>query len=91
VGKFASLEVEEDEAFKQIVVENEVEVEVLRFRADALLARDEGKALAEFEEERLEIADESVFKFSFEQFADVRQAEEFQHDGIVDELPRGDR
>jgi hypothetical protein len=41
------LEREEHEALEQIVVENEIQIEVLRLGADALLPGDEGEALAE--------------------------------------------
>jgi hypothetical protein len=55
VGEFAGLEVKEDEALEQVVIENKVDIEILGLGAEALLAGDEGEALAQFQEECLEI------------------------------------
>lgn len=47
VGEFFRLQINEDEALEQVVVENEVHVEVAALGADAELATNEGEALAQ--------------------------------------------
>ncbi len=56
-------------SLEKIVVKNEVKVEILGFRADALLACDKSKAFAKLQKERLKMTDESIFKPGFEQSA----------------------
>jgi len=46
MGELADLEVDQNEALEEVVVENEVDVEMLGFRGDAVLAGDESEALA---------------------------------------------
>jgi len=57
VCEFLCLEVEEHEAFEQVIVEHQVKVEVTRLGADALLASDEGKVFAQFQEKGLEVVE----------------------------------
>ena len=47
VGELARLEIEEDEALEQVVVEDEIDVKVFGLGADALLPSDKGEALAQ--------------------------------------------
>ena len=91
MGEFVRRQVEKDETLEQVVVEDEVDVEVLRLGADSLLAGDEREALAQFEEEGLQIVQQGVLQTRFQQFARAGQAEEFQQDRIADELAGCDR
>ncbi len=51
--QFPGFEVEEDKAFQDIIVENQIQVEVFGLRTDALLPRHKRKALAQFKQEGL--------------------------------------
>jgi hypothetical protein len=46
MGKLSYFEIDQYNAFEQIVVKHEVDKEILVGKADALLTRDEGKATA---------------------------------------------
>ena len=53
MGEFSGFQVKEAEAFEQVVVEHQVNVEGLGFGADAHLAGDEGKAFAQLQQKSL--------------------------------------
>ena len=91
MGQLAGLEIEEHEAFEEVVVEDQIQVEILRLGADALLPRHEGEAFAQLQEKGLEIADQCVFELRLEQPSGGGHAEEFEEHGIVDEIPRPQR
>ena len=55
VGELAKLEVDEQEAFQDHVVEDEVDVEVLVLEREALLPGNEGEAFADLEQEMLQL------------------------------------
>ena len=82
----AELEVDGDEAFQATMVEEEIEVEVVGIDLDAELAGLEGEALAEFEEEGFEFAEDGVFKVFF-QIA-VLETEEVEDLGITEDEVR---
>jgi len=88
VSQRFGLEVEQHEALEQVVVEDKVKVIIFGLGADALLARDEGKALSKFQQEGLEIADECVFERRLKELSSTGQPQELQHDGIMDEVAR---
>ena len=56
--QLADLEINQDVALQNAVVENEVHVQVFILEAQPLLARDEGKTLAQLEKEFLEMRDD---------------------------------
>ncbi|MNI62918.1 hypothetical protein D3C73_1182560 [compost metagenome] len=49
---------------------------------------DESKAFAQFEQEILQLFDQSLFDLAFLKPAGTGQAKEFQHNRIADEVPR---
>lgn len=53
---------------------------------NALLPRDEAEALAEFEQEFLQMIEEGGFDLGFGQLGRVAQLQEFQHDRVFDEI-----
>jgi hypothetical protein len=65
------------------VLEEEVEVEVVGVDLDAGLAAEEGEAVAEFEEEGFEFAQDGVFEVLFE--VTVLEAEEIEDVGIAED------
>jgi hypothetical protein len=65
IGEFTGLEIEDDAALEEVIVEDEIDVEVLGIGADALLASDEGEALAQFQQEGLQVIDEGLFEAAF--------------------------
>ncbi len=80
--EFFVLEVDHDEAFEPVVVEDEIEVKVRRLRADPHLSGDKGKAVAHFEQELLELANDGGFYVRFTVW--LRKVEELQDVGILD-------
>ena len=58
----AALEIDKDKALKNPVEEHEGDAEVTLVERDALLASDEGEALAEFEHELLNVVDQLRLK-----------------------------
>lgn len=79
----AELEIDGDEALEAAVVEEEVEVEVVGVDGDAELAGLEGEALAEFEEEGFEFAQDGVLEILFQ--VAVAKAEEVEDVGIAED------
>jgi hypothetical protein len=53
--QMSRFQVDEHEALQQVVVKDQINVKILRLRADALLASDEGEALAKLQQELLEL------------------------------------
>ncbi len=61
MGELVELEVDDDVAAQEPVVENEIKEVVVAIEGETLLPGLEEKALAEFEEEFFEVADECGF------------------------------
>ncbi len=74
MGKFSGFQVKEDEAFEQVIVENQVDVEILAFGADTHLPGDEGKTLAQFQQKGLQLVDKGLFQIGLQQAARFWQA-----------------
>jgi hypothetical protein len=91
MGELAGLEVDDDEAFQDVVIEDEIEVEVAGLGADAHLAGDEGEAMAHFQEEALELGNDGGLDFGLGSGWIFRQAEEFEDVGVLDEVADGGR
>lgn len=66
VCELPELEVNEDKAAQQPIVENQVNIEVIAFDAQTLLARHETETLAEFQKELLEAIDDGLFEVPLE-------------------------
>jgi len=82
----ADLEIEGDKDLEEAVIEEEID-EILFFaKGDAVLAPDEAKAVAEFEQEALQTGDEPVFEFAF--FHRLAEAEEIEAVGVLEHLIR---
>lgn len=88
MGELAELEVDQDEAAEQAVVEDEVDEEVIAVEADSLLASHETEALAELEQERLEAVDDGLLQVSLPPVRALRQVEELEHERVLDDAPR---
>lgn len=58
-------EVGQHEALEQIVVKDQVNVEVFRFRTDAVLTRNKCKPSPEFEQECLHVVQQGSFEIRF--------------------------
>ncbi|MFT6241049.1 MAG: hypothetical protein ACJAQT_003144 [Akkermansiaceae bacterium] len=56
--EFFCFEVDDDEAFQDIMIEDQIKKEVGGLGADPHLADDEGKAVPHFEQELLELGDD---------------------------------
>ena len=57
---------------------------------DALLPRDEAKALAQFEHEFLQVVDDRLFEIAFAPLGAFGQAEEFEDDRVLHDVLRGE-
>ncbi|CKT02051.1 Uncharacterised protein [Mycobacterium tuberculosis] len=62
MGQLANLEVDQHVALEHGVIENQVDVEVVAIDRDSLLPRHEREALAQFEQEGLQVVDECLFQ-----------------------------
>jgi hypothetical protein len=65
MGQFARFQVEQHEALEQIVVKDQVNVEVFRFRTDAVLSRDKREPSPEFQQKCLQIVQPGSFEIRF--------------------------
>ena len=83
VSEFLRLDVEDDEALQDEVVKHEVDAEVLCIGADAHLPFDEREALTEFQQERLQVVDQSLLKVRLHQPSRLGQTEELQQHRIA--------
>jgi hypothetical protein len=81
--EIAQFQIDGDEAFQTAVIEEEVEIEVVGIDLYAGLATEEGEAVAEFEEEGFEFAQDGVFEVFFE--VAVFEAEEVEDVGIAED------
>ena len=81
VGELADFEVDEDEAFQEVVVEDEVHEEFIILEDDALLAGDEGESASHFEKEGLEVVHDGLLEFGFVQAGAVWETEELEDGG----------
>ena len=71
----ANFQIDDDEAAKLEVVEKEVDVGIIVTDVHLNLPAHEGEAAAEFDEEILQVAQESGFEFAFvEGFSRVRKS-----------------
>jgi hypothetical protein len=63
VNQRPDLEVDDDEALEDGVIENQIDVEMIPVERNAVLARDERETASQFEEKRLQIIEERGFEF----------------------------
>ena len=63
------LQVDEHEALEQVVIEDEVDVEIIKLGADVLLAGDERIALAHLEQELLQVGDDCALELRLPEVA----------------------
>jgi hypothetical protein len=78
VGELADFEVDEDEAFQEVVVKDEVHIEFIILEDDTLLACDEGEAASHFEKEGLEVFHDGLLEIGFMEAGAVGETEKFQ-------------
>ena len=82
----ADFEVDEQVAAEEAVVEDEVDVVVLVADGDALLPGLEAEAGAEFEQEGLQVIEESCFEVFLQVVRLFGQPDELENVGIADEI-----
>jgi hypothetical protein len=94
VGEFVALEIDENIAAQEAVVENEVDAKVVVVEGEAFLAGFEEKAFPEFEQEGFQLANDGGFEVIFRVAGMVGKTEEFEHKrifnkvgGFFDDLP----
>ena len=86
--EFADLQVNEHVTLEHCVVENQGDVEMIAVQRESLLAGDEGKTFAEFEQERLQVINEGLFEAGFHQTWRLRQPKELDDDRIFENISR---
>lgn len=84
--ELALLQVDDDERAQPQVVEQQVDVEILVADVEAVLPADEGEALAELEQELLQMTDELGFEFAFLEW--LGDGEEIEDVGVFERLLR---
>lgn len=80
------LEVDEDEAAQDAVVEYEIDAVVGVVEGDAVLAADEGEAFAKLQEEGLEVIAEAGFETGFGEVVWLGDFQELEDVGIAQEV-----
>src|SRR5207244_3654560 len=80
------LQVDEDEAAEQPIVEDEVDVEVIALEREPLLSRDEAEAFPHLEEEFLEPADDRLFEIPLLRRRLLAKVEELEDERILDHV-----
>ena len=83
VGELAELEVNEHEAAQQPVVKHEVDVEVVAVEGDALLPGHEAEALAQLQQERLQVVDDGLLQVALQPVGALLQLQELEHHRIL--------
>src|SRR3972149_8982227 len=86
VVQLTCFQIYKNKTFEDIVVEDKINKEVPGFSADSLLPGDKGKALAQFQHERLKFADDGLFKVGFAKVRIVLEAKEFQNVGVFNKI-----
>ena len=81
VGELADLVIDEDEAFQEVVVEDEIDKELVAFEAEEFLAGNEAEAAPKFEEEGLEVIHDGLLEGGLAEARGAGDAEEFQDGG----------
>ena len=66
MGQFTGFQIKQHEAFQQVVIEDKVNIEVLRLSADAVLTSDKRESFPEFQEKRLQILQKRSFEVCLE-------------------------
>ncbi len=73
MAEFVRLQVDEDKALEEIVVEDQIDVEVGGLGANAKLAAHEREAFAKFHEKVAQAGDEGIFELAFAVRSALRQ------------------
>ena len=86
VCDFACFQVNQDKAFKNIIVKDQINIVIFFFRVDMLLTRYERIAFTKLHQEFLKIRENTCFKFSFREFRIGGKAQILSNDWIFDKL-----
>jgi hypothetical protein len=86
VRELVELQVDDQIAAEEPIVEDEVEEVVVAVECEPLLARFEEEALAEFEEKFFQMRDDGGFEFGFGVAGLFVEAEEFEDEGFFEEV-----
>ena len=65
MGQLARFEIEQDETLEQVVVKDQINVEVFGFRTDAVLSRNKRETSPKFQQECLQIVQQSSLEIRF--------------------------
>ena len=86
--QFGSLEVDEDKALQEVVVEHEVDIKMVALQVKMLLACHEGESTPQFQQEFLQFVDESRFQVFLVCYRILLHIKELKHVGISDKILR---
>lgn len=86
MGQLVALEVDNDVAAQQPVVEDEIHVEMVVVKGEALLPRLKENSPAKFQQKALQPVDDGRFKLVFGICRFFFQAQEFQHERVFDDV-----
>src|SRR5262245_59544276 len=88
MSELAKLEVDQNKAAKQPVIEDEVYVEVVTIQRKPLLSRDKAEALAKLEKEAFELINDGLLEISLLPGRLLGEAKKLEHEGILDDIGR---
>lgn len=86
VGQLPHLQVDQHEAFKDIVVEHQIDVEILAVQSEPFLPCHEGEAPSQLQQELLQMVDESLLQIAFKHMGVGLDLQKFHHIGILNDL-----
>ena len=86
MGQFAGGEIDQDEAFEEVVVEDKVDIEVLALRGNAVLSGNQGESPDQSQHVGLEFGDDDLLQPRFVKFMSIVETEKLQYIGVFDEI-----
>ena len=90
MGEFANLQIKQHITLEHGMVKDQIDVKMVAVEGEALLAGDKGKALAQFEQEGLQLAEEGGFQLRLDQLGGGRDFQKFEHQRIFEHIERPD-
>jgi hypothetical protein len=88
MGELVELQVDDQIAAQEPIVEDEIEEVVVAIEGETLLPGLEEKAFAQLEQELFQMGDDGGFKLGFGVIGLFGEAEEFQHERFLEEIFR---
>ena len=88
MGQLSRLQINEDKAFQNVIVENKVDKEVFPIECESLLTAHKGESPPQLQKEFLQMVDQGLLQVAFIKAGVLFQAEKFQHIWVADNIFR---